>query len=83
MKTSPSPAKNYAVAPVYNQNEQLLDLIIDLNGKQMHMLGQGKAAREENVARGFLASLPENTLPVLLGSGIGAALDYILQQLPD
>lgn len=83
MKTPLSPTPHYAAAPVYDQNNQLVDLIVDLSGKKNHMLGKAGPIREEGVAQAFLASLPENALPVLLGSGIGAALNYILQQLPN
>lgn len=75
-----SVSKDYQVRPVAD-NETLVDVQITRSGKTMPLLGPGGAEREMQLLRPFLSQEDRTgTLPVLLGSGMGHALQALLEQ---
>lgn len=57
----------------------LVDFIIEKNGRPIHMLGPGGPERELAPAREYLKDA-EGKIPVLIGAGLGYALNEILRQ---
>ena len=55
----------------------ITEVTVIRNGRTLHMLGSGGAARELAFARSFAETMPQGALPVLLGSGAGHALLYL------
>ncbi|MBQ4133285.1 MAG: glycosyltransferase [Desulfovibrionaceae bacterium] len=70
----------YAVFPIHNSQGGLIDISAGADGREFKMLGPAGAEREQSLAHAFLNSLAPDSLPVLLGSGLGHALDYLLER---
>ncbi|MDP3426438.1 MAG: hypothetical protein Q8S17_03555, partial [Humidesulfovibrio sp.] len=60
-----------AQAEAVPSNGALADLRLQVGGKTWHLWGRDGVAREQALA----ASLPERSLPVLLGPSLGCCLD--------
>lgn len=60
---------------------ELVDIVVTDNNKKLAMLGSGGAERELAVIRPFLDKA-DNSLPVLLGSGLGYAIRELLASRP-
>lgn len=69
---------NEAVFEAIKENDTTSDIIAHINGREIKMLGPGGPERELAAARTFLAS--KTGLPVLLGAGMGHALQLILAE---
>lgn len=68
----------------YDDNGNVLDIVVKLQDRSISMLGFGGKLREEKIASHFLTTLQKaetnsKVLPVLLGSGAGYALREILK----
>lgn len=63
--------------PVFN-DDTLVDVIANINGRQIAMLGQGGSSREEAAVRNLDSADLARCLPVLLGAGLGHALRLLL-----
>ena len=68
---------NYTVTPIVSQSS-LTDILINKQGREMLMLTPGGPKRELDIAKAYLADYKQGHLPVLLGSGLGYALNEIL-----
>ncbi len=71
----------------YDQEGKIIDIILDIEGNTVSMLGSGGLEREKNIVARFL-SLKKRTdtkafLPVLVGSGLGYALKELLEKTDD
>lgn len=65
----------YSAEAVFT-DDTLSDIRIHVGGKVWHLWGRKGAAREIDLA----GKVGENTLPVLLGSGLGACLNRLVKQ---
>ena len=74
-------APEYTVLPLHNLQGGLDDLQINVAGRKIKMLGPAGAEREQSLANAFLNNLAPGSLPVLLGSGMGHALNFLLEHL--
>ncbi len=74
----PSTAPGYTVAPVHNAQGGLIDICATVGGREFRMLGAAGPEREQSLACSFLNNLAPDSLPVLLGSGLGHAIGYLL-----
>lgn len=74
--TQNSDAKLVSIQGVYD-GDKLIDINLQDKGKKLSMLGPGGSSRELAALQPFLDQGSKG-LPVLLGSGIGAALQEIL-----
>ena len=61
-------------------NHEIKDICVQVGEKTLFMLGPAGAKRERDVAKAYLQNLAPQSLPILLGSGLGHALQKILQQ---
>ena len=68
---------SYEAHPIFNEGA-LSDIEIDQNGRTLSMLGSGGPQRE--LAALANADLDSNCLPVLLGGGMGHALNALLKK---
>ncbi|WP_147821984.1 CgeB family protein [Salidesulfovibrio onnuriiensis] len=75
MDTSPQP--QYIAAPVLDGGA-LADIRITVAGKVWHMWGKNGADRERSLAE----AVPEGTLPLLLGAGLGHCLRELASRGP-
>lgn len=60
----------------YLEDTSAPDVRICIDGKNWHMWGRKSLERE----RALVTSIPEDNLPVLIGSGVGEALSILLEQ---
>ena len=65
----------YAAEPVI-RDDSLADVRICINGKTWHLWGRAGIERETSLA----ADVPQDTLPVLIGSGLGRCLEELLER---
>ncbi|OMQ06242.1 hypothetical protein BW722_00750 [Lawsonia intracellularis] len=68
----------------YDENGDIIDIIIQIQDRSISMLGSGGKIREKKIASHFITALQKaemssKVLPVLLGSGAGYALKEILE----
>ncbi|BDQ35356.1 CgeB family protein [Pseudodesulfovibrio portus] len=66
---------DYTAEPVI-RDDSLADVRIRVNGKTWHLWGRAGLDREAALA----AEVPPDTLPVLIGSGLGHCLEKLLQR---
>ncbi|MDR1125447.1 MAG: glycosyltransferase [Deltaproteobacteria bacterium] len=67
-----------AYTPVYTDDGGLLDIRVNLGGRELVMLGEAGKARELSILPDFASCSPAGRLPVLLGSGLGHALKELV-----
>ncbi len=70
--------QQYTVEAVNDENGTLSDIRIHINGKVWHMWGRKGAERE----LGLADSVPDGSLPVMIGSGLGCCLDKLAERGP-
>lgn len=78
MTSAPSENAGAVFIPVH-EDGKLKDILANLHGRSIAMLGPGGAERELAPVRNFLKG-KKNALPVLLGSGLGHALSLLLRE---
>ncbi|WP_272700262.1 CgeB family protein [Desulfovibrio sp. Fe33] len=69
------PSIPYTAEQVFD-DKTLADLRIRIQGKTWHLWGRSGLERESELAR----AVPDNSLPVLLGAGLGHCLDLLLER---
>ncbi len=79
----PSRPSCRSATPVFSEDGTLADVRIDVAGKIRHLTGRGGPDQELRILAPHEAhERPEHCLPVLLGSGLGAALAELLKRHP-
>lgn len=62
-------------------NASIQDIIVQINSQEKRLLGSGGSQRELSFIERALGSMPKKSLPVLIGSGAGFALEHLLHSL--
>ncbi len=79
----PSRSSRSSATPVLAEDGTLVDVRLDVAGKTRHLAGRGGPELELRILAPYEThERPEHCLPVLLGSGLGAALAALLERHP-